>query len=133
MSDTGARANRPLSPHLQVYRWPLTMAMSIAHRVTGVGLYFGMLLLAWWLAAAASGEAYFTFVNRLFGSWIGLVILFGFTWALVHHMLGGLRHFIWDFGRGLDKPARDRLALANIVLSVAITVLLWIVGWSLRG
>ncbi|MEO8669330.1 MAG: succinate dehydrogenase, cytochrome b556 subunit [Bauldia sp.] len=133
MSDTGARANRPLSPHLQIYRWPLTMAMSIAHRVTGVGLYFGMLLLAWWLTAAASGEAYFAFVNGIFGSWIGLVVLFGFSFALIHHMIGGLRHFIWDFGYGLGKPARDRLALANIVLSVAITIVLWIVGWGLRG
>jgi len=133
MSNADLKANRPLSPHLQVYRWPLTMAMSIAHRVTGAGLYVGMLLLAWWLSAAAGGEAYFNFVNRVFGSWLGLIVLFGFTLALVHHMLGGLRHFIWDFGYGLGKPARDRLALANIVLSVAITLLLWLAGYGLRG
>jgi succinate dehydrogenase / fumarate reductase cytochrome b subunit len=132
MPNADLKANRPLSPHLQVYRWPLTMAMSIAHRVTGGALYFGMLLLAWWLTAAAAGEAYFDFVNRIFTSWIGLIILFGFTWALVHHMLGGLRHFVWDFGYGLGQPARDRLALANIVLSVAITILLWIIGFGLR-
>jgi len=132
MSNADLKANRPLSPHLQIYRWPLTMTMSIAHRVTGGALYFGMLLLAWWLIAAASGEAYFNFVNGIFGSRIGLVILLGFTWALVHHMLGGLRHFVWDFGYGLGKPARDRLALANIVLSVVITILLWIVGFALR-
>ena len=132
MSNADLKANRPLSPHLQIYRWPLTMTMSIAHRVTGGALYFGMLLLAWWLIAAASGEAYFNFVNGIFGSWIGLIILLGFTWALVHHMLGGLRHFVWDFGYGLGKPARDRLAIANIVLSVVITILLWIVGFALR-
>jgi len=133
MSDAGAKANRPLSPHLQIYRWPLTMVVSIAHRVTGVGLYLGMALLAWWLAAVAAGEAYFNFVNAIFTSWVGLVILFGFTWALVHHMLGGLRHFVWDFGYGLTAPARNRLALANIVLSIVITVLLWIIGLGLRG
>ena len=76
MSNADLKANRPLSPHLQIYRWPLTMTMSIAHRVTGGALYFGMLLLAWWLIAAASGEAYFNFVNGIFGSWIGLIILF---------------------------------------------------------
>jgi succinate dehydrogenase / fumarate reductase cytochrome b subunit len=132
MSNPDLKAKRPLSPHLQVYRWPLTMTMSIGHRITGGALYFGMILLAWWLIAAASGEAYFNFVDAIFTSWIGLVILFGFTWALVHHMLGGLRHFVWDFGYGLTKPARDRLALANIVLSVMVTILLWIVGFWLR-
>jgi succinate dehydrogenase / fumarate reductase cytochrome b subunit len=133
MSDTGAGASRPLSPHIQIYRWPLTMAMSIAHRATGIGLYFGTILLAWWLTAAASGEAYFDFVDGLFGSWIGLIVLFGFSFAFIHHLFGGLRHFVWDFGAGLGKPARDRLALANIVLSVVVTILLWIVLFAVRG
>jgi succinate dehydrogenase / fumarate reductase cytochrome b subunit len=130
MPSAEAKASRPLSPHLQVYRWSMTMAMSIFHRATGIALYGGTLLLAWWLIAAASGEAYFNFVNGIFGSWIGLVILFGFTWSLVHHMLGGIRHFIWDFGRGMGKPARDRLALLNLVGSVAITIVLWAIGLS---
>jgi succinate dehydrogenase / fumarate reductase cytochrome b subunit len=128
MSSADAKANRPLSPHLQIYRWPLTMAMSILHRATGIALYGGTILLAWWLIAAASGETYFNFVNGIFGSWIGLIVLFGYTFVLVHHMLGGLRHFIWDFGYGLDRPARDRLALINIVGSVAITIVLWAIG-----
>jgi succinate dehydrogenase / fumarate reductase cytochrome b subunit len=128
MSSADAKANRPLSPHLQIYRWPLTMAMSILHRATGIALYGGTILLAWWLIAAASGETYFNFVNGIFGSWIGLIILFGYTFVLVHHMLGGLRHLIWDFGYGLDRPARDRLALVNIVGSVAITIVLWAIG-----
>jgi succinate dehydrogenase / fumarate reductase cytochrome b subunit len=128
MSNAGMKANRPLSPHLQIYRWPLTMAMSIAHRVTGSALYGGTLILVWWLMAAASGPGYFDFVNRLLGSWIGLIVLFGFTWALIHHMLGGLRHFIWDTGRGLDKPARDQLALATIVGSIVLTIAVWAIG-----
>jgi succinate dehydrogenase / fumarate reductase cytochrome b subunit len=130
MPSAEAKASRPLSPHLQVYRWSMTMAMSIFHRATGIAFYGGTLLLAWWLIAAASGEAYFNFVNGIFGSWIGLIILFGFTWSLVHHMLGGIRHFIWDFGRGMGKPARDRLALLNLVGSVAITIVLWAIGLS---
>jgi succinate dehydrogenase / fumarate reductase cytochrome b subunit len=132
MSTAGLNANRPLSPHLQIYRVVMTMAMSIVHRITGVCLYLGTLLLAWWLAAAASGPDYFGFVNRIFGSWIGLVILFLFTWTLIHHMLGGLRHFVWDTGHGLEKPMRDYLATATLVGSVTITILLWIVGIAVR-
>jgi succinate dehydrogenase cytochrome b subunit len=132
MSTADTKANRPLSPHIQIYHWHLTMVMSIAHRVTGVALYAGTLLLAWWLIAAASGHAYFRFVNGIFGSWIGLIILFAFTWALIHHMLGGIRHFIWDTGHGLDAPMRDRLARATIVGSVALTIVVWIIGLAVR-
>ena len=102
--------------------------MSIAHRITGVALYFGTALLAWWLIAAASGPDYFDFVNGLAGSWLGLVVLFGYSWALIHHVLGGVRHFIWDTGNGLGKPARDRIALANIVGSVALTIVVWAIA-----
>jgi succinate dehydrogenase / fumarate reductase cytochrome b subunit len=87
-----------------------------------------MALFAWWLLAAATGREHFGFVNDLLGSWIGLVVLFGFTWALIHHMLGGMRHLLWDTGRGLGKPARDRLALANVIGSVALTVIVWAIG-----
>ena len=132
MPSADLKANRPLSPHLQIYRWPITMAMSIAHRVTGGALYFGTLLLVWWLAAAASGPRAFGFANAVLGSWLGLIVLFGYTWALIHHMVGGLRHFIWDFGIGLDKPARDNLAWANIVVSVALTLIVWAIGLALR-
>ena len=132
MSTIDTKTNRPLSPHLQVYRFAMTMVMSIFHRITGVGLYLGTALLAWWLVAAASGPAYFDFVNRIFGSWIGLIVLFLFSWALIHHMLGGLRHLVWDFGVGLDAPARDRLAMATLIGSIVITVVLWAIGFSLR-
>lgn len=128
MSSADVRASRPLSPHIQIYRWRLTLAMSIAHRATGIALYFGTILLAWWLLAAASGPVYFDFVSGLAGSWLGLIVLFGYSWALIHHALGGVRHFIWDTGRGMGKPARDRLALANLVGSIGLTVLLWIIG-----
>jgi succinate dehydrogenase / fumarate reductase cytochrome b subunit len=132
MSNAEVKANRPLSPHLSIYRWRLTMAVSIAHRVTGAGLYAGTLLLVWWLAAAASGPDAFALANAVLGSWPGLVVLFGYSWALIHHMLGGLRHLVWDFGVGLDKPARDRLALANVVGSIALTMIVWAIGIGLR-
>jgi succinate dehydrogenase / fumarate reductase cytochrome b subunit len=133
MSSADIKANRPLSPHLQIYRWKLTMLMSIVHRITGIGLYFGTLLLAWWLVALAAGPGPFAFANWVLGSWLGLIVLFGYSWALIHHMLGGLRHFVWDFGYGLGKPARDRIALANIVGSVVLTVLFWAVAIWLRS
>jgi succinate dehydrogenase / fumarate reductase cytochrome b subunit len=92
-------AERPLSPHLQIYKPTLTMMMSIVHRITGGALYFGMLLVAWWLIAASSPNGYARF-QWFASSWIGRLILFGYTWALIHHMLGGVRHLIWDLGYG---------------------------------
>ena len=127
-SDADPKANRPLSPHLQIYRMAPTMFVSITQRVTGIAMYFGTVLLAWWLLAAASGSGQFRVVRDLAGSWIGLVVLFGYTWALMFHALGGVRYFIWDSGRGMGKPARDQIAMANIVGSVVLTVVLWIVG-----
>jgi succinate dehydrogenase / fumarate reductase cytochrome b subunit len=120
-----APAERPLSPHLQIYRPMLTMMMSIVHRITGFGLYFGMLLLAWWLLAAAGPNAYARF-QWFAGSIIGRLILFGYTWALIHHMLGGVRHLIWDTGRGLGPSEREWLVAANLIGSIAITLILWI-------
>ncbi|MDP0983862.1 succinate dehydrogenase, cytochrome b556 subunit, partial [Klebsiella variicola] len=76
------------------------MVMSIVHRITGGALYFGTLLVAWWLIATATSEAQFNLVSWVFGSWVGLLVLLGYTWALVHHMIGGIRHLIWDTGRG---------------------------------
>ncbi len=132
MSSADLKANRPLSPHLQIYRWKMTMAVSIFHRITGGALYFGTILLAWWLVALAAGPGPFDFANWVLGSWIGLIVLFGYSWALIFHLLGGLRHFIWDFGYGMGKPARDRIAWANAIGSAILTVLLWAVGIWLR-
>ena len=130
MTSAETKANRPLSPHLQVYKPIPTMVMSILHRITGAALYFGTLLLAWWLIAAASGEAYFDFVNGFFSSFLGRLILFGYTWALMHHALGGLRHFMWDLGYGFDKHFSTKLAYATAIGSICLTLLLWIIGYS---
>jgi succinate dehydrogenase / fumarate reductase, cytochrome b subunit len=124
--------NRPLSPHLQIYRFVPTMAMSIVHRITGAALYFGTVLVAAWLIAAASGEEYFNYVNWFFGSIVGQVILFGYTWAMLHHLLGGLRHIMWDLGYGFDKEFSTLLAKANLVASIALTVLVWAVVLIVR-
>jgi succinate dehydrogenase / fumarate reductase cytochrome b subunit len=132
MSSADTRANRPLSPHLSIYRWRLTFLMSGFHRVTGLVLYFGVLLLVWWLVAAASGPDAFAFANRVLGSWFGLLVLFGFSWGLIHHALGGVRHFFWDFGIGLGAPARDRIALATILGSLTITLVVWVIALAIR-
>ena len=127
MAETELRA-RPLSPHLSIFRPLITMVMSIVHRITGGALYFGMLLLAWWLLAAASGPEDFATASGFFGSWFGVLILFGFTWTLIHHLLGGIRHLIWDTGAGYSYQMRNGLAWATIIGSVVLTVLLWVVG-----
>jgi succinate dehydrogenase / fumarate reductase cytochrome b subunit len=124
---------RPLSPHLQIYRWPVTMLMSILHRVTGASLYVGTLLVAWWLAAAGSGPAAYGTVSGFINSWFGRVILFGYTWALIHHMLGGIRHLIWDTGHGFGQQEREGLAVATLVGSITLTLILWFVGYFLVG
>lgn len=116
---------RPLSPHLTVYRWPITMTMSILHRITGGALYFGMVLVAWWLIAAATSESQFALADGILSSWFGLLVLFGFTWALFHHLAGGVRHLIWDTGTGLDKYSASRLGWATPVVSVMLTLALW--------
>jgi succinate dehydrogenase / fumarate reductase cytochrome b subunit len=129
----GARRPRPLSPHLQIYKPMLTMTMSIVHRITGAALYFGMLLLAWWLIAAASGpNAYATF-QAFIGSFIGELILFGYTWALVHHMFGGIRHFIFDTLNGFEPAERETLALVNLIGSIAVTLAIWGIGYLMAG
>jgi succinate dehydrogenase / fumarate reductase cytochrome b subunit len=132
MAETKIPA-RPLSPHLQIYRPMLTMTMSIVHRITGTGLYFGMLILAWWLIAIASGPAAYATFQWFMESFIGRLILFGFTWALLHHMLGGIRHLIWDTGRGFGPVERELLTVATLVGSVGLTILIWIIGYFTLG
>lgn len=133
MADSPHRIERPLSPHLQIYRPLFTMVMSIVHRATGMALYFGTVLLVWWLLAlSASPAAYATFAT-LAGSWLGMLVLFGFTWALLHHALGGVRHFLWDFILGFGPDERVMLAKATLFGSVTLTVLLWIIGLAVKG
>ncbi len=129
MAETKPAA-RPLSPHLQIYRPMLTMMVSIMHRITGVALYFGVILLVWWLTAAATSEAYFDFVQGFFGHWFGRLVLFGFTWALIHHALGGIRHLIWDSGRGFNLLTVEWMARANLAGSIILTLLIWIIGYG---
>ena len=108
------------------------MAMSIAHRITGIGLYVGTLLLAWYLIATSMDASAFAAVSAFLNSIIGQIILFGFTWALIHHALGGVRHAIWDTGYGLDKPTRDQLAWATLIGSIALTIVVWVIGYAVR-
>ncbi|HEX8045291.1 succinate dehydrogenase, cytochrome b556 subunit [Rhizobium sp.] len=124
--------NRPLSPHLQIYKPIPTMIMSIVHRITGGALYFGTVLVAWWLIAAATGQGYFELVNWIMGTIIGRLVLFGYTWALLHHMLGGLRHFMWDLGYGFGKEFSTKLAKATLIGSLCLTALVWIIGIAIR-
>ena len=133
MADSPSRVERPLSPHLQIYRPLFTMVMSIVHRITGIGLYFGMVLFVWWLLAAASTPSAFAANSWLAGSFIGLLVLFGFTWAMLHHALGGVRHFIWDFIHGFGPQERMLLAKATLAGSVTLTIVLWIIGLAVKG
>jgi succinate dehydrogenase / fumarate reductase cytochrome b subunit len=132
-STAASRRPRPLSPHLQIYKLTLTFLMSGFHRISGFALYFGTLLLAWWLIAAASGPNAYAYVEWFMGSLIGRLVLFGYTWALIHHMLGGLRHLIWDTGRGFEPAERELLAMATIVGSILFTLILWAVGYLAMG
>jgi succinate dehydrogenase / fumarate reductase cytochrome b subunit len=125
--------DRPLSPHLQIFRPWITMVTSIVHRITGCGLYFGMALFSWWLIAIAAGEDAFACAQWFFGSWIGLLVMFGFTWALIYHLLSGIRHLIWDTGRGFKIASANSMAWASAIGSVVITVLLWIIAFAVRG
>ena len=121
---------RPLSPHLQVYRWQITMTMSILHRATGVALGVGGLLLAWWLVAAAlGGEAYAEFVECL-RSPLGLVALFGFSFCFVYHAFNGLRHLLWDVGYGYDIPTLYKTGWTVVALTAITTLALWWAGWT---
>ena len=126
-------AERPLSPHLQIYRPMLTMMMSIAHRITGASLAVGFALLTWWLVAVSIGPEAYAVVNQFFSGLIGRLLLFLFTWALIHHMLGGVRHLIWDTGTGLDKTSIEIFAWLTIISSIVLTVLIWVVGYGLHG
>lgn len=126
MARTGP-AERPLSPHLQIYKPSITMVASMLHRITGAALFFGTLLIVIFLVALASGKTSFATVQAIYGSFLGKLVLFGYTWALFQHMLGGIRHFIWDTGAGLGPETRFKLAWATLIGSLALTALVWVV------
>jgi succinate dehydrogenase / fumarate reductase cytochrome b subunit len=124
---------RPLSPHLQIYRPQLTSVLSITHRATGVALSVGTLLLVWWLVAAANGPEAYENVQRFLGSWIGLVLLFGWSLALFYHLCNGLRHLWWDTGHGLDLPSVYASGWAVLAATGLLTAIAWIAGFSQWG
>ena len=124
---------RPLSPHLQIFKPMLSMTMSILHRITGLVLAVGMVGFVCWLNVAATSDAYFAIVQGFLGGWFGQLLLFGMTWVLIHHMLGGLRHFIWDSGHGFELNRVEALVRANIIGSVLITFALWGVIYGVRA
>jgi succinate dehydrogenase / fumarate reductase cytochrome b subunit len=122
MADVN-RGNRPLSPHLQIYRKQLNSATSILNRITGIAMLGSALLIVWWLLAAATEKAYFDLVDGLMTSLLGDVVMTLSVLGLWYHTLGGLRHLIWDTGRGLELEAADRMGWAMIVGAVALTIL----------
>ena len=126
-------APRPLSPHLQIYRWQLTMVLSISHRATGIALSVGTVLLVFWLVAAARGPQAFDAFQGFLGSWFGLLLLFGWSVSLFYHLANGVRHLVWDTGYGLDLPSTYASGWAVLVIAGALTVIAWVLGiaaWS---
>jgi succinate dehydrogenase / fumarate reductase cytochrome b subunit len=121
-------ASRPLSPHLQIYKWPLTMALSICHRTTGVGLCVGTLLLVWWLVALASGPDTFAAAQSFMGSWLGKLLLLGWSFSLFFHLANGIRHLFWDAGYGFENKTTTTSGLVVVVASGALTVIAWVAG-----
>ena len=133
MAEARQTVERPLSPHLSIYRPLINMVMSILHRLTGAALYFGTLLLAAWLIAAAMGEAQFDYVNALFAHPIGKLILFGYTWSLLHHLCSGIRYFFWDLGYGFGANEREALTWGALIAGISLTVLIWIIAYTGAG
>jgi succinate dehydrogenase / fumarate reductase cytochrome b subunit len=133
MAQNETKFRRPTSPHLQIYRWTITMATSIVHRMTGIALGVGTLLLTWWLLAAASGDDQFYLVHEFVTSWFGRLVLFGFTWALSFHLLNGIRHLAWDTGWGFELKTATATGWLVVVLSVVITLAAWVIGYHMLG
>ena len=126
-------AQRPLSPHLQIYRRQITSVLSISHRATGVALSVGTLLLVWWLVALASGPAAFATAQGFIGSWLGRLLLLGWTFSLFFHLANGIRHLFWDAGYGFELKTTYASGWTVVVASVVLTVLAWGVGLATMG
>ena len=125
--------NRPLSPHLTIYRLPMLALLSITHRITGVALAAGTLILVYWLLALAAGPDAYADASAVFGSVFGQIVLFGFSWALYYHLCNGIRHLVWDIGKGLDLESADSSGIIVLGASVLLTVLTWISAYALGG
>jgi succinate dehydrogenase / fumarate reductase cytochrome b subunit len=129
----GKLVRRPLSPHAGIYRWPITMISSILNRITGVALSVGALLLVWWLVAAAAGPGAFAVVQGFIASPIGLLLLFGWTFALWFHFFSGLRHLAWDMGYGFEQRVLNPVSYLVLGASIVATLLVWAVGYAAMG
>ncbi len=127
------KSQRPLSPHLQIYRPQLTSVLSITHRATGIALVLGTMLLAYWLLAAASGAEAYSSAQQLLGSWPGRILLLGFSFSLFFHLCNGIRHLFWDVGLGFDLKTAYASGRAVVAVSVAMTVLAWALAYAMRG
>ena len=125
--------DRPLSPHLQVYRPQITSVLSIAHRASGIVLAAGLLPLLWWLAAAASGEGAFGAAQEAAGSFLGRLFLFGWTFALFYHLCNGIRHLFWDFGRGFELATVSLSGWLAVGAATALTLLAWAIAYASMG
>lgn len=130
-NSEGRLIQRPISPHLQVYRWPISMLGSILHRATGIALSAGTLLLAWWLIAAATSDTAYASVSWFIRSPLGLLMLFGWTASLWYHFCAGIRHLVWDAGYGFAIPDVNRNTYIVLGATVILTVLTWIAGIAL--
>ena len=128
-----ASQNRPLSPHLQVYKPQLTSVLSITHRATGIELAVGTLLLVCWLLAAATGESAFADVQAFNASWIGKLLLFGWSYALFYHMCNGIRHLFWDAGKGLELETAYMTGRLVVAASIVLTVAVWVWAYASMG
>ena len=125
--------NRPISPHLQVYRPQLTSMLSILHRITGVALAIGTILLVYWLIAAASGPEAFASAEALIGSWLGRILLFGWTFALYFHLTNGIRHLFWDAGFGFELKTVYASGWTVVALAAVLTLVSFVAGFALTG
>ena len=121
-------ADRPLSPHLQIYRWQITSVLSILHRFTGLALSAGTLLLVWWLVALATGSDAFATAQAFVGSWLGRLLLLGWSFSLFFHLANGIRHLFWDAGYGFEIKTTTASGWTVVVTSVALTVIAWVAG-----
>ena len=131
-TSDGKLVRRPLSPHLQDYKLPIIAITSILHRITGVALCVGTLLLVWWLVAAATSDSAYAAATWFIGSWLGMLMLFGWTAALWFHFCAGLRHLFWDFGYGFELPTARGTSTLVFAAAAALTVLTWIAVFAVR-
>ena len=128
INNSGSKP-RPLSPHLQVYKWQLTSLMSIGHRASGIALLLGTFLIVIWLVALAAGPELFSYVNKVISHWLGQFILFGFSVMLFYHSLNGIRHLSWDLGYGFDISNVYKTGYAVLVTALILTSITWLTVW----